>query len=53
MPLCCMIGLQATHLFFCDLGAEGLTITSRMTCCPLAFVIVVKGDGDVIVDDAD
>jgi hypothetical protein len=44
-----MIGLQATDLFFCDLGAGGLTITSRMTCCPLVLVTTV--DGDVIVDD--
>lgn len=46
------MGLHATDLFFCDLGAGGLTITSLRTCCPLAFVTVVNVDGDEMVDAA-
>lgn len=49
MPLFCIIGLHATDLFFCDLGAGGLTITSLRTCWPLAFVTVVNVDGDEMV----
>ena len=52
IPLFCIIGLHATDLFFCDLGAGGLTITSLRTCCPLAFVTVANVDGDDIVDAA-